>query len=102
GRPAPTPGASYVTTGIVTIANAESPAPAKAAPSYLQTRLKQRVEATCGRSARNVEVEVLSPTDVRIRVKVGNDRDNDRVRNQIWSMPELAPYRIHLDVKVGP
>jgi hypothetical protein len=121
----PAPGEPYVTTGVVTMSVVEKPAstpaketskppakgmqtrkdqplspPAKAAPSYLETRLKQRVEESCRGAARDVEVEVVSPTDLRIRLKVRTDGDNDRVRNLVWSMPELAAYRVYLDVKV--
>lgn len=64
-------------------------------------RLRGRIEAVCGKLAKDMEVKPDSPTSLQVRFKVRTAEDGERLGMKIMQMPELAPYKVSLDVQVG-
>lgn len=67
----------------------------------LQGFLKQRIETACGGAARNVAVTVVSAGELQVSARVRTEADGQQVGRKILQLPELAPYRVALDVEVG-
>ena len=88
------------------------PAPAAAAPvaetpagpmvpnTGLLAQLKTRVEAICGKAATDIHLVPKSRRDLLIQFSVPDDDTAARLSEKILTIPELARYRVDLDVKV--
>jgi hypothetical protein len=94
----PAPPAPALPAGSIVMGAADTPPPAPA--RAMVAPLKQRVLATCGRAARDVEVIARSDTNLVIRLKVQDVPTGERVGPQILAIPELEPYQVDLEVQI--
>jgi hypothetical protein len=79
-------------------AAARPPAPAADTP---YTRLRARVEQACAGKGRELELYSRGPGSLLVRVKVAKAADAELVANRISQLPELAPYRVSFEMRVG-
>jgi hypothetical protein len=119
-QPAPTPQTNRV-PAVATERPAVAPRPASASgvaqvqhseaapgtagrggPSYLQTRLRQRIEEACGSAVRDVDVVCTAPAEVLVRFKARSAPQAEELAARIMALPELASCKIDLEVKVQP
>ncbi len=63
--------------------------------------LKECIERTCGRTAGEVHVQLVSPHNVLVQFKVPGEREGERLAAKVLAMPELAAYHVDLDVSVA-
>src|SRR5262249_23654304 len=71
------------------------------APPYLQNRLKQQIERTCGKGIFDVEVLIRSYSTLVVRFRTLTGAEADRLSQKIMQMPEMIPYQVNLEVRVG-
>jgi hypothetical protein len=65
-------------------------------------RLRQQIQATCGALAKNIEVVADSERSFTIRAKARTIEEGEKLSEKIFSMPELGPYQVSLDVQLVP
>jgi hypothetical protein len=79
---------------------AATPAPSPSADAFY-SRLRTRIEQACAGKGRDLEVYARGPASLLVRVKVAKAADAELVANRISQLPELAPYRVGFEVRVG-
>jgi hypothetical protein len=75
-------------------------APAPALTPQVVSQIKKRVESTCGKKGRKVDLKVLPNHEVQVRFSVRTEADGQELGRQIINLPELAPYKVDLKVSV--
>ena len=55
----------------------------------------------CAGSVHDVEVFPESASSLKVKFKVRSAVEAEQVGAKIMQLPELAPYRVNLDVQVG-
>jgi hypothetical protein len=101
-------GAPYVSSGYMKVEmdakGKATPVPAPKAPPLTkpQANLVKRIEQTCGRMARNVEVQSESATVLQVSFTVAELGEAERVSRQVMQIPELLPYQVTFAVHVAP
>lgn len=75
------------------------PVPAKT-PALTAAELQKRVKAAWP-NAKNVAVEFVSATQVRITLEIGNEKELDPAAERVFSIPELQNYRADLQFKIS-
>jgi hypothetical protein len=104
--PAPKPAAresdNVATVGFMIFEAEEQPAPAprKIIVNPLQTKLQQRVAAVCGKSVKDVDVTIGAGKKVLVRITAATSREAESLSTKIFTMPELDPYQVSLDVQL--
>jgi hypothetical protein len=96
--PAPL-GTPYISEGYVSVAPAEPdrrPVAKGVSPAVLQ----QRIKAACP-EVLNVEVLPSAGTNLRIRLRLANQADADRVVGRIAVLPEMAGLNPAFDIQAG-
>jgi hypothetical protein len=95
---------AYVTGGIIMVEEAEAaPEPsAKGMHVALQTRLQQSIAKACSKSLKEVEVTALSEKSILVKVKAHTAQEGEQLSTKIFQMPELAPYKVSLDIPLIP
>lgn len=88
------------TRGVITFVDPE-PEPASTA-SVSPELLTQRIAAVCEGLGRDVQVKVVSNTDLEVSVKARRADMVERLSMDILSMPELGPYKVDLKVELQP
>jgi hypothetical protein len=82
------------------MATAPARAPA-AAPDTAYSRLRTRIEQACAGKGRDLELYSRGPGNLLVRVKVAKAADAELLANRISQLPELAPYRVSFEMRVG-
>ena len=82
------------------MATAPTRAPAPAADTAY-SRLRSRIEQACADKGRELELYSRGPGSLLVRVKVAKSADAELVANRISQLPELAPYRVSFEMRVG-
>jgi hypothetical protein len=97
--PVGSPPSLGVPKGVTTAAEPADPAPHVPARA-VAAQVKQRVQATGGPAARDVEVIARSDVNLLIRLKVADVTTGERLGPQILAIPELEPYHVDLEVQI--
>jgi hypothetical protein len=93
-----------IPTAFVTPAANEPALHANAAPpmpAVVQKMLQQRIEVACAGVARDVEVISQSSNSLQVSFKVRNAAQGQQLAQKVLNLPELGPYRVKLEVKLG-
>ena len=76
------------------------PAPPAPAPKLSAAELQKRIR-TALPSAKNVNVELTSPTEVRIVIEIASEKDLSPAAERVFALPELEHYRPDLQFKIS-
>ena len=68
----------------------------------LQIQILKRIEETCGGAARDLRVQSAGDNQCTILCKVRNKTEGQEIGRKIMNLPELAPYKVDLQVQVQP
>jgi len=86
---------AYETTGVIVISE-----PARMAPRAEILYLQERVASVCGSGAQ-VNLVARSATNLLVQLKAHDAGEGERLTAAILGLPELRPYRVDVDVKLG-
>ena len=67
-----------------------------------QTRIRGFIASSFERTATNVEVAMQAENMLEIRMRVANARDAEAISDRLIGLAELKPYRISLNISIGP
>jgi hypothetical protein len=84
-----------------TRAAAAAPRSPVVSPEVFYSRLRSRIEQACAGKGHDLEVYARGPDSLLVRVKVAKAADAEQVANRISQLPELAPYRVSFEMRVG-
>src|SRR5207245_5098837 len=86
----------YVTNGVILISDSANEKLLQANPALgaLQTHLRQRIAAVCGKSNQDIEVRAVTETEVAVRVKAHSTLEGEELSNRIFQLPELGPCQV--------
>jgi hypothetical protein len=87
------------TPSVVTTSPAASP---YSSGVQSQMQLKRIIEQACGRSAREVQVVGTDKSGIQVRITASNHAEAVRLYDLVMKLPDLAPYALHLEVRVAP
>jgi hypothetical protein len=64
--------------------------------------LKDYIRTACGGLAEGLEITLHPGNRLQVHFRVKNDADVESLGRKIMDLPELAPYRVSLDITVSP
>jgi len=67
-----------------------------------QVEVLRHIEEISKGAARGVHVECKGVDECTIRFKVHNEAEGRDIGPKVMKLPELAPYKVHLEVQVAP
>lgn len=74
--------------------------PVKVSPDQLADLIRQRIETAFRGSVRDVMVQAKSEKELQIRLSVVRASDGPAIGRKIMNLPELAPYKVDLQIPV--
>ena len=91
----------YVTSGLVILPAAEHP---RVMPpvAVQEVFLKDLIQKACGERVRNLQVALQPNHSLNVSFSAANDTEREELTRIIFTLPELAPYRLTLTVEVAP
>lgn len=91
----------YVTSGLVILPAAERPRITPPA-SVQETFLRSLIQKACGEKIRNLQVALQSNQSLNVAFSAANDTEREELTRTIFTLPELAAYRLTVSVEVVP
>jgi hypothetical protein len=91
-----------VSTGVIILSGAPEKTIAAKTQPYLENWLKDYIRTACGGLAERLEITLHPGNRLQVHFRVKNDADVESLGRKIMDLPELAPYRVSLDITVSP
>jgi len=91
----------YVTSGLVILPAAEQPRITPPA-SVQETFLRNLIQKACGEKMRNLQVALQPNQSLNVVFSAVNDAEREELTRVIFTLPELAAYRLTVSVEVVP
>jgi hypothetical protein len=91
-----------VSTGVIILSGAPEKTIAAKTQPYLENWLKDYIRTACGGLAERLEITLHPGNRLQVHFTVKNDADVESLGRKIMDLPELASYRVSLDITVSP